>query len=443
MTTPKPCAKTFTADLLSMQIALGRRSWVDGLNREALISALSEWKFWARPDQIPPPGNEWTTWLVLGGRGAGKTRTGAEWLAAQVRAGARRLAVVGETYEDAREVMIDGPSGLSSIGHPNARPIYESSRHRLVWPNGAEAHVFSADDPDGLRGFQFEAAWSDEIFKWRCAEDAWNNLQLGLRLGQRPRQVVTTTPAPQSLLKRLLASDKTVITRSTTYDNQGNLANTFFSEIASVYEGTALGRQELMGELIEDKAGALWSWEMIEAHRETSQDVFDRVVVAVDPPVSQGPDADECGIVVVGAATRGGQRHGFVLADRSVQGVAPTVWASRAAAAYHEFEADRIVVEVNQGGDLVTQLMVTVDPSVAVKPVRATRGKAVRAEPIAALYEQGKVHHVAPLPVLEEQLTTFTGAQGEKSPDRLDALVWGLTEILLGSSGGSPSVRLL
>jgi len=406
-----------------------------------------DWDHLVKDHQKPPEG-DWTAWLILGGRGAGKTRAGAEWIrsVAEAEKNTRRvIALVAETYGDAREVMIEGQSGLKNIGHPKHRPSYEASRRRLVWPNGSVGYCFSAEDPDGLRGYQFHAAWSDEMCKWRYPEETWSNLQLALRLGQFPRQVITTTPRPMALLKRLMSAPTTKQSNGTTYDNADNLSAAFLSEIAATYEGSALGRQELLGEIVEDVAGALWSWTMIETAQLNVKPDFinhlDRIVVAVDPPATAGPDADECGIVVAGLMDGEGAR-GFVIADRSRGGLSPVEWAQRAVNAYHEFAADRIVVEVNQGGDMVRSIVAQVDPSVPVREVRATRGKRLRAEPIAALYEQGRVRHLGRFPALEEQMAGFTGA-GSKSPDRLDALVWALTDLLLSKKAGAPSVHAM
>ena len=342
--------------------------------------------------------------------------------------------------------MIEGPSGLIASAPPDNRPDYHAARRRLEWPDGAVAYCFSAEDPDGLRGYQFHAAWGDELCKWRYAEETWSNLQLALRLGARPRQAVTTTPRPTALIKRILAANTTIVTRSTSYDNKDNLAAAFFSEIASAYEGTALGRQELCGELIEDIPGALWTWDMVEAARISVAPPMDRIVVAVDPPASAGPDADECGIIVTGACEIDGVRTGFVLADRSVQGLSPKGWAGRAVAAFHEFSADRIVVEVNQGGDMARAVIEQVEASAPIKSVRARLGKRLRAEPIAALYEQGRVRHVGVFSNLESQMTSYIGAASGRqtngqSPDRLDALVWALTELLIAPRAPSPAVR--
>ncbi|MEM8772645.1 MAG: terminase family protein [Pseudomonadota bacterium] len=425
--------------------------------------AVKEWRTHALDHQRPPDG-DWTTWLILGGRGAGKTRAGAEWVrnlvwgvdlrsandnAPQARAPqarppqakARAIALVAETYADAREVMIEGPSGIRAIAPSPTRPVYEASRRRLVWPNGAVAYCFSAEDPDGVRGYQFDAAWSDEIAKWRYAEETWSNLQFALRLGERPRQIATTTPRPSALIKRLLAVETTAVTRASSYANRANLSDAFFSEIAALYEGTALGRQELMGELIEDVAGALWSWSMIEAARCEGHPPLSRVVVAVDPPATSGPQADECGIIVAGVDEAG---TGYVLADRSVGGLSPSGWAARAVAAYEEFRADRIVVEVNQGGDMAKAVIAQVDPAAPVRGVHARRGKRLRAEPVAALYEQGRVFHAAAFPELETQMTSFTGGDGRRggaSPDRLDALVWAVTDLMLKPAAPQPGVK--
>jgi len=386
--------------------------------------------------QKPPEDGDWTVFLLLGGRGAGKTRAGAEWIRWLVRnAGApQRIALVSETYADGREVMIDGDSGLARLGHERDRPHFEASRRRLVWPNGSLGYVFSSEDPDGLRGHQFHAAWSDELCKWKHAEETWSNLQLALRLGARPRQIVTTTPRPTALLKRLLKAPRTLTARATTYANARNLSRAFLDEIAAAYEGTVLGRQELHGELIEDVAGALWTRAMIEASRIAAPQGFaeslDRVVVAVDPPASAGEGADECGIIVAGVMNGPEARTAFVLADRSAHGLSPQEWARRAVGAYHDFAADRILVETNQGGDMARAVIAAVDAGVAVRDVRASRGKRLRAEPVAALYERGLVRHAGCFPALEDQMATFTGAGG-KSPDRLDALVWAITDLML------------
>ncbi len=387
----------------------------------------------------------------MGGRGAGKTRTGAEWIRrvasmrTHVSSVPPRIALVAETYADAREVMIEGPSGLRPIAFEFERPAYESSRRRLVWPHGAVAYCFSAEDPDGLRGYQFDAAWADEMCKWRYPEETWSNLQLALRLGERPQQVVTTTPRPMALLKRILESSKTATGRSSSYDNKQNLAESFFTEIVNSYEGTALGRQELMGELVDDLQGALWSWDMIEASRISVAPALDRIVVAIDPPAGSGPDADECGIIIAGVCDHADGLVGYVLGDWSVGGLTPRGWGERAIAAAHEYEADRLLIEVNQGGEMARHVLTQIDPDVPIKTVHATRGKRVRAEPVAALYERGRVRHVGSFTQLEDQLTTYTGlaSSRQKSPDRLDALVWALTDLILRPQVPDPAIKRL
>ncbi len=406
-----------------------------------------DWQIWARDDQLPPEG-AWRTWLVLGGRGAGKTRAGAEWTRAQALGipplaarPARRIALVAETLRDARQVMVEGVSGLLAVHPPHERPAFERSKDQLVWPNGSIAQLFSAEQPDGLRGPQFEAAWADEIAKWRNARETWDMLQFGLRLGADPRQVVTTTPRPIPLLKAILADPATAATRVATAANADNLAPSFLAEITRRYAGTTLGRQELLGEIVEDRAGALWRRDWIEAHRVDNAPELGRIVVAVDPPVTATAASDACGVVVAGLGPDG---RAYVIADRTVQGREPHVWARAAIAAYRDFSADRVVAEINQGGDLVALVLRQIDPAVPIRAVRATRGKWLRAEPVAALYAEGRVAHVGVFDLLEDQMCAF-GADGRaagRSPDRLDALVWALTDLML-SGETAPSVRRL
>lgn len=397
------------------------------------------WTELAHDHQLPDLAEGASTFLLVGGRGAGKTRAGAEFIRALAEGASpfgRRgaVALVAESYADAREIMIEGPSGLMAIAHGAQRPSYSASRRRLEWPSGAVAHCFSAEDPDGLRGFEFDAAWSDELCKWRYAEETWSNLQLALRMGARPVQAVTTTPRPTALIKRLMKSDGVELQRAATYANREHLSPVFFSEIARRYEGTRLGRQELLGELLEDVEGALWTYAGLEAARISAAPELDRVVVAVDPPASLGPDADACGVIVAG---RSGN-VAYVLADRSIKGAAPLEWARRAVAAYETFKADRIVVEVNQGGEMARAVIAQVDKGAPVRAVHATRGKMTRAEPVASLYERGLVRHVGQFAALEDEMTSFTG-EGP-SPDRLDALVWALSDLMLRSRS-DPAVR--
>lgn len=411
-----------------------------------------DWQTWARDDQLPPAddaqGGPWRTWLILGGRGSGKTRAGAEWVRAEVEAlahsggsGNGRIALVGETLDQVRSVMVEGVSGLLAIHPPDGRPRFEFSKRQITWPSGVVAQLFSAEDPESLRGPQFAAAWLDEIAKWRRAEEAWDMLQFGLRLGTMPRQVVTTTPRPVPVLKRIMNEEGTVITRVRTSANAANLAPAFIAEMERRYAGTALGRQELDGELIEDMSCALWRREWIEENRIPNAPPLQRIVVAVDPPVTATRSSDACGICVAGVASDG---RAYVIADRTLQGREPQVWARAAINAYREFRADRIVAEVNQGGDLVQGVLRQIDPTVPIRMVRATRGKWLRAEPVAALYAEGRVAHVGTHAALEEQMLAF-GADGlvaGRSPDRLDALVWALTELFL-ETVPRPVVRIL
>lgn len=393
------------------------------------------------PHQLAPEG-DWRTWVILGGRGAGKTRAGAEWVRSMVE-GARplqtgrasRLALVADTYDQAREVMIFGDSGILAVSPPDRRPQWFASRRMLIWPNGAQAQVYTSQDPEGLRGPQFDAAWVDELAKWRNAQDSWDMLQFGLRLGHSPRVCVTTTPRNMRLLKNLLARDSTVVTHATTFENAANLAPGFLEEVRSRYAGTRLGRQELQGVVLDDVEGALWSTEQLDNIQSTELTDFSRIVVAVDPSVTSKAGADTCGIIVVGADTEGDPERwrAMVLADLSVPAATPTEWARAAIRAYHDFDADRLVAEVNQGGELVETLLRQIDPLVSYRGVHAAKSKSARAEPIAALYEQGRVKHVRGLGLLEDQMCQMTaqGFQGDGSPDRVDALVWALHDLLI------------
>jgi predicted phage terminase large subunit-like protein len=402
-----------------------------------------DWGWWGRPNQQAPKG-DWRTWLLLAGRGFGKTRSGAECIRDQViHHRRRRIALVAPTAADARDVMVEGESGLLAIGPPQQRPQYEPTKRRLTWPNGAIATTYSADEPERLRGPQHDAAWCDEIASWRYPE-AWDMLMFGLRLGNDPRAVVTTTPKPVKIIRELLTDPTTVVTRGSSYENRANLADAFFAQIVRKYEGTRLGRQELNAELLDDVPGALWNrarleelrWPVYKAVPELT-----RIVVAIDPAVSSGEDANETGIVVAGKDAGG---RGFVLADRSGH-YTPTEWAQLAIALYRQHKADRIVAEVNNGGQMVenTIRMISPDgPNIPYTAVYASRGKVVRAEPVAALYEQepGRVFHVGAFPTLEDQMCGFTTDLDRKSakfsPDRVDALVWAFTELLVDQMEG-------
>jgi predicted phage terminase large subunit-like protein len=396
----------------------------------------------ARPEQIPPDG-DWDIWLILAGRGWGKTRTGAQWVREAVQNGARRIALIGETASDARDVMIEGVSGILSVYPVEAeRPLYEPSKRRLTWPNGAIATTFNATEPDQLRGPNFDLAWCDELAKWRYARETWDQLQFGLRLGDHPRVLVTTTPRPIELVKAIVAGSegKVHITRGATMDNRSNLAAKFLEKIQLRYEGTRLGRQELRGEILGDIPNALWTYGQIEASRVRTHDPLNRVVVSVDPAISNTEDSDEHGIIVAGVNHK--SQEAYVLEDASMSG-SPLEWARRAVNLYDTHQADAIVIEVNQGGDMVAQTLRSVRNNVKIKEVRATRGKHVRAEPIASMYEQGRVHHVGSFPALETQMTQMTtfGYEGAGSPDRVDALVWAMTDLFPSMVGKTANQR--
>lgn len=375
-------------------------------------------------------------WLVVGGRGSGKTRLGAEWVNALVRGltpfskrrGHMRIALVGETLGDVREVMVDGPSGILAISC-RERPRYEPTRRRLLWESGAVAQAFSSEDPESLRGPQFEAAWCDELAKWKHATACFDMLQFGLRLGEEPRQLVTTTPKPTPLVKRLMADPGFTVTRMRTQENAGNLAAGFIEAIRARYAGSRLERQELDGELIEDRADALWTRAALE-EAVGGYGQLGRIVVAVDPPATSRRTSDACGIVVAGLDDTG---RAVVLEDATLAAARPQDWAGRALALFHAHEADCVVAEVNQGGEMVAAVLRTVDAAAPVKEVRASRGKWLRAEPVAALYAQGRVVHARRFPELEDEMCDFgpDGLSGGRSPDRVDALVWAVTELLL------------
>lgn len=400
------------------------------LTDKQCTSLKYDWKFWARSEQLPPPG-DWTTWLYLAGRGAGKTRSGAEWIRSLVESGkANRIALVASNAADARDVMVEGESGLLAVCPPWNAPKYEPSKRRLTWPNGAIATLYSAEEPDVLRGPQHDAAWADEAAKWQYAQDCWDNLQFGLRLGVRPRQIVTTTPRNIKLLKDIIAREDTVISRGSTFDNRSNLAKAFLDQIVRRYQGTRLGRQELEGALLEDVPGALWERSRIDLLRVAKPPELTRIVVAVDPPISSEEGSDECGIIVAGKSA---EDHAYILADLSKEQLTPNQWARRAVDAFHRYNGDCLVAEANQGGEMVKSVLRQEDSAISIKLVHASKGKAARAEPAAALYEQNRVHHCGSFHALEDQMCAMTldyDRGKQPSPDRMDALVWALAELM-------------
>jgi len=386
---------------------------------------MATWKATARPNQLTPDG-DWLTWVILAGRGWGKTRTGAEDAAWYGMANpGSRIAVVAPTSADARDTCIEGDSGLLNVLPREAVQTWNRSLGELILVNGTRYKTFSADEPERLRGPQHHRAWADELAAWRYPE-AWDQLMFGLRLGQHPQAVVTTTPKPTPLVKSLVAAKTSIVTRGSTFDNAANLAPSALQMLKDKYEGTRLGRQELEAEILGDLPGALWSLSTLDAYRLREAPEVSRIVVAVDPAVTATEASDEHGIVVAGIS----EQRGVVLEDASLSG-SPNEWARRAVSLYRSWNADCIVIEVNQGGDMVAHTIRTIDPNVNIREVRASRGKHVRAEPIAALYEQGRVAHVGAFPELEAQMTQMTtsGYEGEGSPDRVDALVWAFTEL--------------
>jgi len=394
-------------------------------DRMILHEFSTRWSFIAHPGQIPPKDRPWFCYLMRSGRGGGKTRAGSEWVHERVRNGARAIALIGETKADVRDVMVElGPSSILKTARPGERPEYEPSKRRLTWPNGVVATGFSGDEPDQLRGYAFDTAWVDELAKFKYPKETWDTLMFCLRERSAlpPRVFVTTTPRPIPIIRQLLKAENTIDVRFSTFQNIENLSPEFMQEIRK-YEGTRLGRQELEGEVLDDNPNALWSRDLIEAQRQPKPGTLIRIVVGVDPAVSGSETSDETGIVVAGIAADG---HIYVIGDHSLRGT-PNEWAIAVSRAYHGAEADRVIGEVNNGGDLVEVNLRTVDRGISYKAVHASRGKAIRAEPIAALYEQGKVHHVGTFPQLEDQMCEWV--PGEKSPDRMDALVWAITEL--------------
>lgn len=414
-----------------------RRYFLASLTPTELEALDWDWWFWGRPDQHLPDG-AWRTWLILTGRGWGKTRTGAE----TVRTWAKdnpRIHLIGRTPADVRDVMVEGPTGILSITPKYERPDYQPSRSRLVFPSGAIGLTFSAQEPDALRGPQCHKLWGDEVASWPSAM-AWDNAMLGLRLGEAPQAIATTTPKPKALIRRLLKDPRTVTTRGSTFDNAANLSEAFLEDMRAAYEGTALGQQELYASILDEAPGALWKRASIESQRITQADLDDlfpdlgQVIVAVDPAVSGNEGSDETGVVVVGSSPAPWQtRQGYVLSDLSLR-AHPDAWAQVVVNAAQSWEADEVVAEANNGGELVSLVLRTKAPGLRVRLVHASRGKRPRAEPVAALYEQGRVHHVGVMEALEDQLCNWVPGEPGDSPDRMDALVWGLSALMLGAN---------
>lgn len=411
-----------------------RRSLLAGLTNDEAYRLEYDWSFWARPKQVAPDWG-WLTWLIKAGRGFGKTRTGVEWVRSLVEGPTPLTApenaqpyitIIGDTPADIRDFIIKGPSGFRACCPPDNRPVYNKSNRELVWKNGIRALLFSAEDPEALRGASGSCAWWDELAKARYAEEGWENLLYGLR-ESTPKVLVTTTPRVKPLIKRLIKDPTTHVTDGSTYENWANLSQSYFDLVIKPREGTRSGRQEIFGEFLEDVPGALWTYGLIEKLRVRQAPQLDRVLVAVDPPATSGENASECGIVCAGISGSVKDGVGYVLDDESEGAMSPTAWAKKAIDLYHKRSADRIVIEVNQGGEMAEAVLKQVDPTVPVKMVRASRGKKTRAEPASALYEKGRVHHVGQFSDMEDQMCGYTG-EGD-SPDRMDALVWALTDL--------------
>ncbi|MDQ1326686.1 MAG: hypothetical protein QG564_1814 [Campylobacterota bacterium] len=386
-----------------------------------------DWDWNARPQQRTPDG-DWMIWLVMAGRGFGKTRVGAEWIKEQVKTN-KYVNLIGATSDDAKQIMVQGESGILSVCDRWDRPTFKNGQ--LYWPNGAISLIFSAEEPDRMRGKQHMKLWADELAAWRYP-DAWDQVFLGLRLGKNPQACITTTPRPTKLIKDLIKEKSTIITRGSTFDNKNNLAPSFLNKIIDKYEGTRLGRQEIYAEVLEENENALWTLKQIDDLRVENYDSFSRIVVAIDPAVTSSAEADFTGIVVAG---KGEDGHYYIIKDLTVL-AKPADWARVAINAYYDYKADRIIAETNNGGDMIEDIIRNLDGNVSYKKVTATRGKILRAEPISALYEQGKVHHIGMFGKLEDQMVNYTGDTKQKSPDRLDALVWALTELSENKNGG-------
>lgn len=439
--------------MLDMRSLLERAATLPLEHREPLAAALIDaglidlphlWASQARQSQLPPK-IEWDTWLILAGRGFGKTRAGAGWVhqvAGEVPGA--RIALLGATAADTRSVMVEGESGLLAKAPAGAGLAFEPSLRKLSWANGSTAGLYSASEPEALRGPQFHFAWGDEIARWADGGTTLANLRLAMRLGSRPQLLLTTTPRPLAWLKNLTSDPSVVVTRGSTRDNGGNLPPAYLRNMQRDYGGTRLGRQEIDGEFIDDLEGALWTRALLEGCRVHRPPVFSRVIVGVDPPASSGSRADACGIVVVAL---GDDKRAYVIADDSIQGRTPEQWARAVVAAAERHTADRVVAEVNNGGEMVTSILRSVSSRLPIKAVRASVGKTARAEPVASLYTAGRVSHVGAFPALEDELCgLMTGgsyAGPGRSPDRADALVWALTELLLGPVPTKPGVQIL
>ena len=424
----------YSASYLASLSEEQRQLLIRSLNPADADALLYDWKLWARANQLAPKG-DWSTWMIMSGRGWGKTRTGAEWIRERVQAGYRRIGLIAKTPADARDIMIEGESGILACIPKDQRPTYETTKRRLTWKNGAVALAFSSHEPDHLRGVQFDTVWVDELATYEYARETWETMRFALRLSDDPRCLVTTTPKPMAIIKEIIKEEGTVLTTGSSYDNQANLTPQFFDQILSRYENTRIGRQEIHAELLDEAEGSLWKRDWIENTRVGECPNLLRIVVALDPAVTKNKESDETGIVVCGIDDK---NELYVLDDSSGR-YTPQQWGGEAIALYKRWMADRIVAETNNGGMMVESVLRQIDEQIPYKTVHASKGKRVRAEPISALYEQGKVHHVGRHNDLEDQLCNWDPMSND-SPDRLDALVWACTELI---GVGSPQIRWL
>lgn len=423
--------------IASMPLA-SRKALFARMTVPKLEMLLNDWHFWARKAQLPPQG-KWRIWLFMGGRGAGKTRAASEWVCEKVEnEEAKNIALIGNNMQDVRDIMVEGQSGILNIARKDFMPKFEPSNRRIIWPNGAKAMLFSAEVPDSLRGPQFDLAWGDEFAAWPNGDLVMDVLRPALRLGDNPKMLFTTTPKPVPWIKSLMNDENCVITRSSSHENRANLANGIIEEMEARWQNSIWARQELLGELIEDPKGALWTREDIKNARNCNRpEIFEKIIIAVDPPISAHKNSDKCGIIVAGLVGE----NCFILADLSTQGQQPSEWAQIVGNAYEEFCANIILAEANQGGEMVRTIIALHSPNAMVHLLHARTNKRIRAEPIALLYAQGRVKHLAHFPALEDEMCRFGADDFQKSPDRVDALVWAVSHLLLNKN--SPRARTI
>lgn len=434
MSSLQPCL----ADQIRLLPEVEREALIHGLTPEKALAFKYDWPSWARANQLPPPGS-WSYWMVKAGRGFGKTRTGSETLRQKIKDGVKQANIIVRTVGDIEKVLIRSSGGILKVCPDDERPIWIANKREFQWPGGAISFVFSAEEPDSLRGPECEFLWCDELASWRYGQESWDNAMMGLRLGKNPQAIITTTPRPTKLVRDIIANEFTILTAGTTYENRANLAPSFYTQIIRRYEGTRLGRQELLAEVLDDNPGALFHLKDIEGARVQKLPPLIRIVVAMDPATTSNEESDEWGIIAAGQDGRD-PSHFYPLADES--GIyTPDEAAKQAVRLYHRLDADRLVGEANNGGDMIEALIRHQDANVAYKKVTASRGKAIRAEPVSALYEQGRVHHHGMFATLEDQMTQWQPGIDKESPDRLDALVWAMTELAEGSSGWAGFVK--